>query len=67
MVFAKKLVQELCNMALLTAFNDLHPELENEGLEAVVKSHDGLNVSDHDLFRFQVRAGTGAPEPGGWS
>eukprot|EP00435_Cladocopium_sp_Y103_P053480 s2477_g17.t1 len=48
-------LQELCNMALLTAFNELNHEFELGGLEGVVKSHDGLNVTEHDLFRFQVK------------
>lgn len=48
-------LQELCNMALLTAFNELNHEFELVGLEGVVNSHDGLNVTEHDLFRFQVK------------
>lgn len=40
-------------MALLTAFNELNHEFELVGLEGVVNSHDGLNVTEHDLFRFQ--------------
>jgi len=48
-------LQELCNMALLTAFNELNPDIEHEGLEAVVRSYEGINVTDHDLYRFQVK------------
>lgn len=48
-------LQELCNMALLAAFNELNHEFELVGLEGVVNSHDGLNVTEHDLFRFQVK------------
>ncbi|CAK9062051.1 unnamed protein product [Durusdinium trenchii] len=48
-------LQELCNMALLTAYNELNSELEHEGLEAVVKRGDGINVTDHDLYRFEVK------------
>mmetsp|Transcript_68959 Transcript_68959/g.152075 ORF Transcript_68959/g.152075 Transcript_68959/m.152075 type:complete len:593 (+) Transcript_68959:46-1824(+) len=48
-------LQELCNMALLTAFNELNHEFELVGLEGVVNSHDGLNVTEQDLFRFQVK------------
>ena len=54
-------LQELCNMALLTAFNELNPEIEHEGLETVVRSYEGINVTDHDLYRFQVRIGLGLP------
>eukprot|EP00913_Durusdinium_trenchii_P002177 g2009.t1 len=42
-------------MALLTAYNELNSELEHEGLEAVVKRGDGINVTDHDLYRFEVK------------
>ena len=42
-------------MALLTAFNELNHEFELVGLEGVVNSHDGLNVTEHDLFRSQAR------------
>lgn len=48
-------LQELCNMALLTAFNELNHEFELVGLDGVVKSHDGISVTEHDLFRFQVK------------
>ena len=41
-------------MALLTAFNELNQEFELVGLDGVVKSHDGISVTEHDLFRFQA-------------
>lgn len=41
-------------MALVTAFNELNHEFELVGLEGVVNSHEGLNVTEHDLFRFQA-------------
>lgn len=48
-------------MALLTAFNELNPDIEHEGLETVVRSYEGINVTDHDLYRFQVRIGRVLP------
>lgn len=48
-------LQELCNMAFLTAYNELNLVLEEEGLEAVALKGEGINVSEMDLYCFQVK------------
>lgn len=42
-------------MAFLTAYNELNLVLEEEGLEAVALKGEGINVSEMDLYCFQVR------------
>eukprot|EP00439_Symbiodinium_sp_Y106_P085631 s53_g29.t1 len=49
------ILQELCFMALLTAFNDLNEEIAFSGLEAVAFSENSIHVSVHDLYRFQAK------------
>ncbi|CAJ1352250.1 unnamed protein product [Effrenium voratum] len=49
------ILQELCYMALLTAFNELNGEIHKEGLDSVLATGAGMGVTEHDLFRFQVK------------
>mmetsp|Transcript_37638 Transcript_37638/g.67045 ORF Transcript_37638/g.67045 Transcript_37638/m.67045 type:complete len:324 (+) Transcript_37638:96-1067(+) len=49
------ILNELCFMALLTAFNEMNEEIAYSGLEAVANSDTAIQVSVHDLYRFQVK------------
>lgn len=48
-------LQELSYMGLLSAFNELHPEIANKGLQAITKQAAGMSVKEGDLYRFQMR------------
>jgi len=48
-------LQELSYMGLLSAFNELHPEIANKTLQAITKQAAGMSVKEGDLYRFQMR------------
>ncbi|CAK9104865.1 unnamed protein product [Durusdinium trenchii] len=48
-------LQELGYMGLVSAFDELHPEIASAGLEEITATSAGMNVKDGDLYRFQVR------------
>jgi len=48
-------LQEIGYMGLVSAFNELHPEIASAGLHALTAHPAGMNVKDGDLYRFQMR------------
>jgi len=48
-------IQELHIMGLVSAYNELHPEIMHRGLETVATTPAAMNVKETDIFRFEQR------------